>query len=157
MNLLTEESRLAWLAWKASNLKDWRPGLDSPEWNMALASVLDTPELIETEDQTAFNLAVWEKVLALLRRGPAGEVRNFRNALRVLAGSWERPATPQTWEDMLVARGFEDVRIELLEHEAAVAIARRPHVRTAGARVPAGREASSGSRRAHCSNAPGGR
>lgn len=100
---------------------------------------------------------VWEKVLALLRRGPAGVVRIFRNALRVLAGSWERPATPQTWEDMLVARGFEDVRIDLLEHEAAVAIARRPHVRTAGARVPAGREASSGSRRAHCSNAPGGR
>jgi Uma2 family endonuclease len=29
-----------------------------------MPSVLDTPELIETEDQTAFNLAVWEKVLA---------------------------------------------------------------------------------------------
>lgn len=29
-----------------------------------MASVLDTTELIDTEDQTAFNLAVWEKVLA---------------------------------------------------------------------------------------------
>jgi N4-(beta-N-acetylglucosaminyl)-L-asparaginase len=44
MNLLTDESRLAWLAWKASGSKDWRPGLDSPEWNRALAELLDTPE-----------------------------------------------------------------------------------------------------------------
>src|SRR6266850_3592906 len=29
-----------------------------------MASVLDTAELIDSEDQTAFNLAVWEKVLA---------------------------------------------------------------------------------------------
>jgi N4-(beta-N-acetylglucosaminyl)-L-asparaginase len=44
MNLLTEESRLAWLAWKGSSSKDWRPGLDSPEWNKTLAGLLDTPE-----------------------------------------------------------------------------------------------------------------
>jgi N4-(beta-N-acetylglucosaminyl)-L-asparaginase len=44
MNLLTDESRLAWLAWKASSSKDWRPGLDSPEWNQRLAELLDTPE-----------------------------------------------------------------------------------------------------------------
>jgi Uma2 family endonuclease len=31
---------------------------------LAMASVLDTTELVENEDQTAFNLAVWEKVLA---------------------------------------------------------------------------------------------
>src|SRR5712692_7418834 len=30
MNLLTEKSRLAWLAWKASTAENWRPGLDSP-------------------------------------------------------------------------------------------------------------------------------
>jgi len=29
-----------------------------------MASVLDTAELIDSEDQTAFNLAVWQKVLA---------------------------------------------------------------------------------------------
>jgi len=29
-----------------------------------MASVLDTAELIDSEDQTAFNLAVWKKVLA---------------------------------------------------------------------------------------------
>jgi len=44
MNLLTDDSRLAWLAWKSSSSKDWRPGLDSPEWNKTLAALLDTPE-----------------------------------------------------------------------------------------------------------------
>jgi ubiquinone/menaquinone biosynthesis C-methylase UbiE len=88
---------------------------------------------------------VWEKVTGLLKRGPAGVVRILRNALRLLAGRWEQPATPQTWEDMLAARGFEHVRIELLEHEAAVAVARRPEVSTAAARARAVQEASSGS------------
>ena len=69
---------------------------------------------------------VWEKVRALLKRGPAGVVRILRNAVRVLAGRWEQPATPESWQEMLVARGFEHVRIELLAHEAAVAVARRP-------------------------------
>lgn len=44
MNLLTDDSRLAWLAWKSASSKDWRPGLDSPEWNKSLAALLDTAE-----------------------------------------------------------------------------------------------------------------
>lgn len=79
---------------------------------------------------------VWEKVTALLKRGPAGVVRIVRNALRLLAGRWEQPAPPKTWEAMLVARGFQDVRIELFAHEAAVAVARRPEL--ARTRVKAG-------------------
>jgi len=47
MNLLTLESRLAWLAWKASSSKDWRPGLDSPDFNKSLTTLLDTPEKME--------------------------------------------------------------------------------------------------------------
>jgi N4-(beta-N-acetylglucosaminyl)-L-asparaginase len=43
MNLLTEESRLAWLAWKASSSFNWRPGIDSPEWREHMAALLDTP------------------------------------------------------------------------------------------------------------------
>jgi ubiquinone/menaquinone biosynthesis C-methylase UbiE len=88
---------------------------------------------------------LWEKVRGLLRRGPAGVVRIVRNAGRVVAGRWEQPATPEAWEKMLAARGFEQVRIELLAHEAAVAIARRPEVSTAGVRARAVREVSSGS------------
>ena len=44
MDLLTEESRTAWLAWKAQSSKNWRPGLDSPEFNKRLGELLDTPE-----------------------------------------------------------------------------------------------------------------
>jgi N4-(beta-N-acetylglucosaminyl)-L-asparaginase len=44
MNLLTERSRLAWLAWKAKTSRNWRPGLDSPEWKEQLTRLLDTPE-----------------------------------------------------------------------------------------------------------------
>jgi len=44
MNLLTDRSRLAWLAWKATASENWRPGLDSPEWKEAVAKLLDTPE-----------------------------------------------------------------------------------------------------------------
>jgi N4-(beta-N-acetylglucosaminyl)-L-asparaginase len=44
MNLLTEESRLAWLAWKASSSFNWRPGIDSPEWKEHMAALLDTPD-----------------------------------------------------------------------------------------------------------------
>ena len=44
MNLLTDESRIAWLAWKAQSSKNWRAGLDSPEFNKQLAELLDTPE-----------------------------------------------------------------------------------------------------------------
>jgi N4-(beta-N-acetylglucosaminyl)-L-asparaginase len=44
MNLLTERSRLAWLAWKAKTTENWRPGLDSPQWKAQLTELLDTPE-----------------------------------------------------------------------------------------------------------------
>lgn len=44
MDLLTAPSRTAWLAWKAQSSKNWRPGLDSPEFNKQLAELLDTPE-----------------------------------------------------------------------------------------------------------------
>jgi N4-(beta-N-acetylglucosaminyl)-L-asparaginase len=43
MCLLTERSRLAWLAWKASTTQNWRAGLDSPEWRERIAGFLDTP------------------------------------------------------------------------------------------------------------------
>lgn len=44
MNLLTDKSRITWLAWKAKSSKDWRPGLDAPDFDKQLAELLDTPE-----------------------------------------------------------------------------------------------------------------
>ena len=67
-----------------------------------------------------------QKLGALARRGPAGLVRIARNAGRVVAGRWEQPAPPETWKRMLTDRGFEEISVELLEHEAGIAVARRP-------------------------------
>jgi len=52
INLLTEHSRKIWLAWKASTSFNWRPGIDSPEWNGKTAATgrrdaLDSPEFRE--------------------------------------------------------------------------------------------------------------
>jgi len=88
---------------------------------------------------------IWEKVAAMLKRGPAGVVRILKNAGRIVARRWEQPARPEAWVEMLEARGFVDVRVELLEHEAAIATARRPEVTSPAVRARAGRVASSGS------------
>jgi ubiquinone/menaquinone biosynthesis C-methylase UbiE len=88
---------------------------------------------------------VLEKVVAMLRRGPAGILRLLRNAGRIVAGRWEQPARPETWEEMLEARGFVNVRLELLEHEAAIATAWRPEIKSRPARARAARAASSDS------------
>ena len=66
------------------------------------------------------------KVRALVARGPAGLLRIARNAGRVATGTWERPSPPDEWDRMLRDRHFEDIRIDLLEQEAALALARRP-------------------------------
>src|ERR1700693_2828931 len=50
MNLLTERSRIAWLAWKASVSEDWRPGLDSPQWKETLPHPLGPPEKLAWRD-----------------------------------------------------------------------------------------------------------
>ena len=54
-----------------------------------MASVLDTAELMDSEDQTAFNLAGWEKVLA--DRPPGNTRRELREkkALFFAAGADE--------------------------------------------------------------------
>jgi len=44
MNLLTEHSRLLWLAWKASSSLNWRPGIDSPEWKEHVSSIFNGDE-----------------------------------------------------------------------------------------------------------------
>jgi len=40
-NLLTDHSRLIWLAWKASSSFNWRPGIDSPEWKEHISAIFD--------------------------------------------------------------------------------------------------------------------
>ena len=69
---------------------------------------------------------VASKVTLLLRMGPRGIVRLARNAGRVATGRWEHPAPPEWWGAMLERRGFEDVSVAPLVHEAGLATCRRP-------------------------------
>jgi len=66
------------------------------------------------------------KVRLLLRAGPRGVVRLARNAVRVATRRWEHPASLDWWSRTLERRGFADVRVEALEHEAGIAVAVKP-------------------------------
>ena len=44
MNLLTENSRKIWLAWKARSSFNWRPGIDSPEYKEHVSQLFDGDE-----------------------------------------------------------------------------------------------------------------
>jgi N4-(beta-N-acetylglucosaminyl)-L-asparaginase len=44
INLLTDNSRKIWLAWKASVSMNWRPGIDSPEWKEHVTKLFDGDE-----------------------------------------------------------------------------------------------------------------
>lgn len=66
------------------------------------------------------------KILAIARKGPSGLVRIARNAGRIATNRWEHPAPVDRWRQLLEARRFVDVEVELIENEAGIAIARRP-------------------------------
>lgn len=66
------------------------------------------------------------KLAMIARKGPAGLIRIARNAGRVAAGRWECPAPPERWRQLLEARRFVDVHVEMVENEAGIAFARRP-------------------------------
>ncbi len=69
-NLLTEESRVAWLAWKEgmSDRDAWGPGLASPEWKERVAELLPKG-LTEGEQE------IWlERIREVLLNRPTGTI-----------------------------------------------------------------------------------
>jgi N4-(beta-N-acetylglucosaminyl)-L-asparaginase len=64
MNLLTEESRVTWLAWREgmSDQDAWGPGLDSPEWKERVSSLL--PRELSEGEQVAWLARIREKLLS---------------------------------------------------------------------------------------------
>ncbi len=62
-NLLTEESRVAWLAWKEgmSDRDAWGPGLASPEWKERTAELL--PKGLSAEEKEAWLARIREVML----------------------------------------------------------------------------------------------
>ncbi len=67
-----------------------------------------------------------DKVRAMVRKGPAGVLRLAKNGARLASGRWEQPARAEWWRDALRQAGFVDVRVDVLEHEGGIAVARRP-------------------------------
>jgi ubiquinone/menaquinone biosynthesis C-methylase UbiE len=66
------------------------------------------------------------KVRNILKRGPSGLLRVLKNAARLLSRHWEHPCDARWWEDALKRAGFEDVDVQLLEHEGGIVVATRP-------------------------------
>jgi ubiquinone/menaquinone biosynthesis C-methylase UbiE len=62
----------------------------------------------------------------MLRRGPAGLLRLLKNALRLLTGRGEHPASADWWHHALHDAGFAEVAVRTLDHEGGIAVARRP-------------------------------
>lgn len=62
----------------------------------------------------------------MLRRGPAGILRIAKNAIRLLTGRGEHPASIEWWCHALHQAGFGDIVVRALQHEGGIATARRP-------------------------------
>jgi len=60
-----------------------------------------------------------------LRKGPAGIARLLRNGLRVVTGHWEHPARADWWQTALMRSGFDEIAVEVLDHEGGIARAVR--------------------------------
>ncbi|HSC44589.1 MAG TPA: N(4)-(beta-N-acetylglucosaminyl)-L-asparaginase [Candidatus Acidoferrum sp.] len=78
-NLLTEHSRKIWLAWKASTSFNWRPGIDSPEWNGKTAargkSSLDSEEFRERlADICGRDESLMARALKVIKDPPTGTI-----------------------------------------------------------------------------------
>lgn len=65
------------------------------------------------------------KIVAMLRKGPAGVIRLARNAARLVTGRWEQPARASWWAAALIDAGFVATDIELLDHEGGIARGQR--------------------------------
>jgi SAM-dependent methyltransferase len=66
------------------------------------------------------------KIRTMLRRGPAGWLRLLSNALRLLGGRGERPASPEWWRIALLEGGFDEIEVSVLAHEGGIAVANKP-------------------------------
>jgi N4-(beta-N-acetylglucosaminyl)-L-asparaginase len=80
LNLLTEHSRKIWLAWKAATSFNWRPGIDSPEWNgksvaASRRGALDSPEFRERlADICAHDEVLMARAIKVIADPPTGTI-----------------------------------------------------------------------------------
>lgn len=68
---------------------------------------------------------VTDKLRAIARRGIPGLLRIAKNVARFATGRWEHPSTADWWHAALAEHGFDEICLELFEHEGGIAVARR--------------------------------
>ena len=82
-----------------------------------------------------FGLSAWSlrdrrilvgKLCTIGRRGLPGVLRVLKNAVRIATRRWEHPETAAWWRTALQRSGFEEISVELLQHEGGIAAAFRP-------------------------------
>lgn len=70
---------------------------------------------------------LWEKAVAMARRGPAGWWRLVKNLARIGSGKGRlRPCPPDWWVAAVTDAGFADVAYEHVVSEAGIVTARNP-------------------------------
>ena len=92
-----------------------------PGGRLVLGDMMFTVGLANARDREVIK----DKVRALLAKGPGGVWRLARNAARLAAGRWERPASAQWWEQALADSGFTEIEVELADHEGGIVEGRR--------------------------------
>lgn len=109
-----------------------------PGGTLVLGDMMFRPSVGNARDRGV----VISKIRALLKRGPGGVARLLKNAVRFLAGGWEKPARAEWWEEALRSAGFADVRVETRHHEGGIAYGMKPDPEARA--VPAGEAVAGG-------------
>ena len=94
----------------------------SPGGRIVVADMMFRVELSDARNRWV----IATKVKAILKRGPMGVVRLLKNLLRLITRHWEQPADGGWWRGAFEQAGFDQVCVELLEHEGGIVTARRP-------------------------------
>jgi ubiquinone/menaquinone biosynthesis C-methylase UbiE len=93
-----------------------------PGGRIVIGDMMFRPQLSDPRNRRV----IGAKVRSFMKKGPAGLIRLLKNVVRYLAGRWEQPADPDWWRHALERAGFEQIRVEPLEHEGGIVSARRP-------------------------------
>ncbi len=97
-----------------------------PGGRLVFADMMFSLDLVDPRNRAVVALLIKR----VLKHGLAGISRLAKNATRIAAGRWERPATVDWWLEALHRAGFIAVSVRAFEHEGGIACARAPHPTT---------------------------
>jgi SAM-dependent methyltransferase len=92
-----------------------------PGGRLVFADMMFRVGLASRRDRSVLALMVKRMV----RHGPSGVLRPLKNAIRIVGGRGEHPASVEWWREALIELGFTDGTVLALEHEGGIAVARK--------------------------------